>query len=225
MKLVISIVNKVHVWKTWHVGMIQGWLKVDFVWCDANLRLVILTTLPINLSKTKANKWFIVSQIVLSGPLSDSVLGEPEKKKKESIHYPVCQSARWVMLIQKIYPCVVKQWPQLTPQPYHCTALADLLYPPCLRFVPLAPEKVLQSKQEIWLSGFGAPWGKDLSNIKLIWRWCVHQCWWGSSPSAELMQEDSTMSWREGKMEKLVLLSHVVCVCVRSTGAPNDTAR
>lgn len=53
MKLVISIVNKVHVWKTWHVGMIQGWLKVDFVWCDANLRLVILTTLPINLSKTK----------------------------------------------------------------------------------------------------------------------------------------------------------------------------
>ena len=32
MKLVISIVNKAHVWKTWHVGMIQ--VGFCLMWCQ-----------------------------------------------------------------------------------------------------------------------------------------------------------------------------------------------
>lgn len=76
------------------------------------------------------------------------------------------------------------------------TALRDCPESPCHKFSPLAPVQVLQSKQEIWLYGFGVPWGKDLSNLKLIWRWCVQQSWWGASP-LELMQEDSSLSWQE----------------------------
>lgn len=71
------------------------------------------------------------------------------------------------------------------------------------RLLSLA-SRASKSIQEIWLSGFGAPRGKDLSNLKTDLALVCPEILTTCQPSAALIQEDTTMSGGEDEVGESV---------------------